>query len=341
MIMTNDISIFPLDTYYSVLKSIKKDWEVLMHTGPWGASATVHDRLCVRNGNNMVCVNMNGTLTYLNPSTQDAFPLDIFRRGGEVQFLLPSGTAIETNYGQYFNTRISVQPADFGGLVGIGNNTDLHSVTAQASRKAWIETHVFPNSTGISILDSKNLTNGLQFSSATGSPLGYSACIPGVSRRAEDFYKKLVIFVNTTRTEVSTVEVKTTATVVSYQRIDSINFNTKWTTATENAVVAQRTTSTNLLTAHTTVTDVSTSKVTSTALATSTVVVGTKTVVSSQAFATSVNVIDATKIHTSDVTVTRNHEATVTDVKKVTKVTQKNVETTEGTLSKLNHPVSN
>lgn len=304
-----------------------------MHTGPWGASATVHDRLCVRNGNYMICVNMNGTLTYLNPSAQDSFPLDVIRKGNEFQFLLPSGTAIEVLSGQYFTSRISVQPSDFGGLVGIGNNTDLNSVTAQASRKDWIETHVFPNSTGTSILDSKNLTNGLQFSSSTGSPLGYSACIPGVSKRANDFYKKLVIYVNTTKTEVSTVEARTTKTIVSSQKVDTTNINTKWTTATENTVVAQGTTKVNLLTAQITVTDVSTSKVTSTALATSTVVVGTKTTVASEAFATRVNVIDTTKIHTSDVTVTRNHEATVTDVKKVTKVTEKNVETTQGTLS--------
>ena len=168
-----------------------------MFTFPYGA-ATTHTRLCVRNVNNVICANGDGTITYLNPASQNTYPIEVMKVGNEIQFLLPSGSAVETVPNPLsMTTRITIQPSDLGGLSGIGNNTLLHFTTAAISRKAFVNGFELPEAIQI-MMNAPNMTNNLQFSSASFvSSLSFSACIPGVSIKAEPFVRKLIISTRT------------------------------------------------------------------------------------------------------------------------------------------------
>jgi hypothetical protein len=319
----------PRNKHYSILKSPKNDWEVIFRTAAWGSWATVADRLCVRNGNNMICVNTNGTLTYLNPSSQDAFPLDVMKTSYGYQFLLPSGTAVLTKWGAHFHSIISVQPADFGGLVGVGNNTALHSVTALDARRAWIENYVVSNS----VMGSANLTENLSFSSSSGTPFSFSSCAEG-SKKAKNF-KSVIVTQTTTKFETSTDLRMKTKSLTSSVRVDSTKVNTHWETSTEDLVLAEGKTVVNSITAVKKVTALETKKVTDTIVSTATEVVGTTSTITSGAYTTSINVINKVNIHTNNVTLTNNFDETTTNVKKSTNVVQQTVKTTLVKTSRL------
>jgi len=312
----------PREKHYSILKSPKNDWEVIFRTALWGSWATVADRLCVRNGNNMICVNKNGTLTYLNPSSQDAFPLDVMKTSYGYQFLLPSGTAVLTNFGGHFQSIISVQPADFGGLVGIGNNTAINSVTSQDARRAWIQNYVVSNS----VMESANRTENLSFSSSSGTRFSFSSCVEG-SKKANNF-KKVIVTQTTTHRETLTDLRTKTKSITSSVRVDSTKVNTQWETSTEALVVGEGKTVVNSITAVEKVTALETKKVTDTIVATSTEVVGTTSTITSGAYTTSINVINKVNVHTNNVTLTNNFDETLTKVEKSTNVVQQTVLTT-------------
>jgi len=312
----------PKDKYYSILKSPKNDWEVIFRTAAWGAWPTVADRLCVRNGNNMICVNTNGTLTYLNPSSQDAFPLDVMKTSYGYQFLLPSGTAVLTNFGAHFHSIISVQPADFGGLVGVGNNTAINSVTSQDARRAWIQNYVVSNS----VMESANRTENLSFSSSSGTRFSFSSCVEG-SKKANNFKKVIVTQTTTLRETLTDLRTKTKS-ITSSVRVDSTKVNTQWETSTQALVVGEGKTVVNSITAVEKVTALETKKVTDTIVATSTEVVGTTSTITSGAYTTSINVINKVNIHTNNVTLTNNFDETLTKVEKSTNVVQQTVLTT-------------
>jgi len=304
--------------YFSVLKS-KSDWEVLMYTEPWGkTTAAVHSRLCVRNVNNVICVNKNGTLSFLNPLSQDKYPIDVVKVGNEYQFLLPSGSTIETvPNSNHLTSRISIQPVDLGGLSGIGNITLINSVTDAARRKAFVNQYELPASIH-TMLNAANMTNALQFSpSALATQLSYSACIPGVSMRSSR-----VVIINQTSTVSETIYQTLTSrtTEIARAAINATATSTNWAAVTENTVIVQGTTKTNNLTASTTVTDTIKAHITSEVVVGSTVVVGGNATVSSVVTAVSVNVVGKTVTYEQGVTITRNYSTQVTDTVKQTEV---------------------
>jgi hypothetical protein len=328
-----------IDKYFTALKS-PKDWEVLYFTGPYAnTAASMATRVCVRNGNNVICVNRNNTITYLNPSAQEAFPISIQKAGNEYQFMLPQGTTIETYPSgsaetAWFAVRVTVQPNDLPGLTGVGVTTPINGISDNKKRVQYVADQIISDTIS-GYLNATNNTEGIRFSNRTGDSFPLSTCVvASTSKVVTPFIHRIIVEAHTTHTREVEDYVTETNTAIFSSAIEVTKTNTKSFTATASTTILKTATSTNFQTARATSTSTSRVSSTSTIVKEATLTVGKNTTIASEAFATSIRVVSSDVDRTNTVRNTVVHQQTLTNVLKSTLVNTNTVRTTSGKLKK-------